>query len=180
MAKKENEAAKYPELGARLTQFVEQSGETSARQFAIKAGLTASVLSNLMLGYSIPGGETLAALARTYPKFDVTWLLTGKSDSARALTPAQPEPADPPADKVPASYGATVELAITRARVTDRDTMIEQQREEIARLNRELGKPSNGFDAATPARPRPTAPRPAVGFRLGVSGRVKRRAAKSL
>lgn len=110
MAKEKNGPPKFPEIGARLSQFVKDSGEPSARQFALKAGITPAVLSNLMLGYSIPGGETLAALAAAYPKFDVNHVLTGKCAiiaphyPSAQLPPQVPSKLEPPqAPEIPAS-----------------------------------------------------------------------------
>lgn len=182
MAKKGNEPPKFADIGQRLTQFIEDSGEPSARQFALKAGLAPQLVSNLAAGYSMPSGETLIALTAAYKSLDAMWLLTGRRTAKVAAnvpdtTPATPEPPNN-GGAVPANYGATVELAIVRARLSDRDTVIEKQAAEIARLNRELGKPSNGFDAAGPVGyPTPTAPRPTIGFRFYVSRRVKLRGA---
>lgn len=76
--KKEKEPPKYPEIGARLAQFITESDEPNARQFALKAGLSPQLISHNAAGYSIPGGETLMALSKTYKDFDSDWLLTGK------------------------------------------------------------------------------------------------------
>lgn len=80
--KREKQPPKYPEIGARLTQFIEESGEPNARQFALKAGLTPQLVSHLAGGYSIPGGETLVALTTAYRAFDSDWLLTGRTKAA--------------------------------------------------------------------------------------------------
>jgi len=182
MEQKTEEPPKYPEVAARLAQFIKDSGELNQRQFAIRAGLTPQKISYILQGKFLPGGDTMTALADTYRDFDAIWLLTGRRTigvtPSEPTTPAtskdteKPEAAAVPViSAVPSDYGTTVEIAINRARLADKDILIEQQRVEIARLNRELGKPFNGLDAAGP-EPTPT-PRNPIGFALSVSRRVK-------
>jgi transcriptional regulator with XRE-family HTH domain len=179
MAKEKNEPPKFPEIGARLSQFVKDSGEPSARQFALKARITPAVLSNLMLGHSIPGGETLAAIAAAYSGFDVNWLLTGGRARLTAIADAAiAAPVSTAQEPEALSYGDAVELAVANARIADRDETIRQQQFKIDELNRELGKPFNGLDAAGSVVP--SSPRTPIGFGahkaqlvLSVSRRVK-------
>ena len=95
MMKKEKDPPKYPEIGARLTKFIEASGQPNARQFALRAGLTPQLVSHLAAGNSIPGGETLMALAVAYKDFDSDWLLTGRSRTGTSIK-EEPQPTVPP------------------------------------------------------------------------------------
>ncbi len=119
MSKKDKEPPKYPEIGARLAQFIAESGEPNARQFALRAGLTPQLVSHLAAGNSIPGGETLMALATAYKGFDANWLLTGKG--GRALTPAAAvpvgtqEPEPPSSSLLPATVRRKVHTPIMSA-----------------------------------------------------------------
>lgn len=130
--KKVKEPPKYPEIGARLSQFIEDSGEPNARQFALKAGLTPQLVSHLAGGYSIPGGETLMALATAYRSFDSDWLLTGrrKGQAADQLPPAIPSEAKPATAPTP---GYPI-MAV--ARITPEEAVAIQL--ENARLKQEL------------------------------------------
>lgn len=170
MAKKLNEPPKYPEIGARLSQFIEESNEPNARQFAIKAGLTPQLISNLMAGYSIPGGETLVALACTYRKFDANWLLTGSGRLAAPKQASQEQPADAvDYSSGPATVATATELLLREQLIdTVKDLKADKARliKENVELREEnkllLGKPSDSSDAAdAPSeepRPAPQAP----------------------
>jgi transcriptional regulator with XRE-family HTH domain len=129
---------------------------------------------------SNPSYDTLTKMLVAYPDLNPDWLLLGTGPmlrDGRSLAPAIPtETQKPEAQQVPADYGTTVELAITRARVADRDETILEQAREIARLNRELGKPFNGLDAAG-SFDAPLPKLPTIGFRLSVSTRIKNKGA---
>lgn len=164
MAKKGNEPPKFPEIGARLAQFIEQSSEPNARQFAIRAGLAPQLISNLCGGYSMPSGETLVALATTYPKFDAMWLLTGKGSMLRdgkVLAPPA-EAAEPRPDFTTAA--GTVEEAGAVLRLARSETENEQLRQRLEDAKAEItwlrGKSFPSSDAAD--SPLPDGPTPVL------------------
>jgi transcriptional regulator with XRE-family HTH domain len=164
--------------GKRVQQLREAKGYKSLTAFAEYTGLKVGTLSALEADKSAPSFETMRCLAEKFPDLNPDWLLLGTGPMLRDGKVLTPAPVAAPASEVPVGYGANVELAINRALLSDRDRLLEQQRVEIARLNRELGKPSGGFDAATPT-PAPAAPTP-IGFRLSVSSRVRHRGAANL
>lgn len=127
---------------------------------------------------SNPSYDTLTKMLVAYPDLNPDWLLLGTGPmlrGGRSLAPAPALTTEAPVAAEPAlPYGDAVELAVANARIADRDETIRQQQFKIDELNRELGKPFNGLDAAGPA---PVTPRTPIGFALSVSHRVKQRGA---
>lgn len=175
----EHNSPKYPEIGARLGQFIAESGEPNARQFALRAGLTAQVIAHLLGGNSMPSGETLTALSTTYRTFDSDWLLTGRR-KATVTQSAVVAPAPKPAP----SYGAAlVGEAETLAKLGRAEVLVEQLSARLAEkdgeikfLRGELGKSPGSSDAAGPfGEPAHVYPPrvPVAGFELAVQRRVR-------
>jgi transcriptional regulator with XRE-family HTH domain len=80
------------QIGARLRAWREGLGLTQA-QMAQRTGIPLGVLKKYEQAVSVPGGEALAAIART--GVNMTWLLTGDGDMS-AAKPQETAPADPP------------------------------------------------------------------------------------
>lgn len=174
MAKKGNEPPKFPEIGERLTQFIEQSSEPNARQFALRAGLAPQLVSNLAAGYSMPSGETLIALGAAYKGFDAMWLLTGKNTASAQLPPQVPSKLEPSKPTLPTPGEATPVQADFVGRLIKRlEDEIAGYQEREAWYQEMLKKPLASADAANlydtvdllAARRPPVVP---VGFRQGV------------
>jgi transcriptional regulator with XRE-family HTH domain len=140
MAKNGNEPPKYPEIGARLRKFVDESGEPSDRQFARKAGISPGVLSNLLMGYSMPGGETLSALAENFRDFDATFLLTGKRARISDVV-SEPAPSSPATPKdTEKQEAAEVPLTASRGGLPTPGEATPQQADFVGRYITRLEK----------------------------------------
>lgn len=72
------------EIGARLRAWREALGLTQA-QMSARTGIPLGVLKKYEQAVSVPGGEALAAIART--GVNMTWLLTGEGE----MWPAKPQ-----------------------------------------------------------------------------------------
>lgn len=86
---------KHPGIASRLEAFIAEKAD-NPRQFALAAGLTPQVISHLLQGKAVPGGDTLTALVSKWPSFNATWLLTGRGPmyiDGTAATVAHAKPA---------------------------------------------------------------------------------------
>ncbi|HKK09131.1 MAG TPA: helix-turn-helix transcriptional regulator [Gemmatimonadota bacterium] len=54
--------------------------EGNLRALGRRIGVTGQAVSAWTRGEARPAGEALSALARTYPKLDCRWLLTGRGE----------------------------------------------------------------------------------------------------
>jgi len=181
------EPPKHPAVAALFTELLAATN-LNAAGLAKKLDITPQAISNYVVGRNEPGRKMMAAIIKAFPAINAVWLATGEGEPfpngvhgrpapAKAL-PIPVAPAPAVAEAEPMAYGDAVELAVANARIADRDETIRQQQFKIDELNRELGKPFNGLDAAGPIVP--SSPRNPIGFgahkaqlALSVSRRVK-------
>jgi transcriptional regulator with XRE-family HTH domain len=166
--------------GKRMLQWREFKG-ISITELSRLAGINVTTISQAESPkgkVSNPSYDTLTKMLTAFPDLNPDWLLLGAGPmlrDGRALV-AVPKEAVAAAEPEPLAYGDVVELAVANARIADRDETIRQQQFKIDELNRELGKPFNGLDAAGSFNA-PLPKLPTIGFRLAVSHRVKNKGA---
>lgn len=171
---------KYSEVAVIFGRLLSELG-LSGNQLAKSLGTSQQVVSGYTSGRRNPGREMIAAIIKRYPAINAVWLVTGQGDPFPGGVFNQKPVLAPVALT---SGAATIEAATSvmlqeqmQLRITERNTVIERQQQEIERLWDMLGKSPGSSDAAGYFLP-PPAPLPHVpvtGFVLSVQTRRKGR-----
>lgn len=70
------------ELSLRIMELVADSGLTKA-EFALKTGVTQSVMSHISSGRNKPGTELLITVLEKFPQVNAEWLMLGKGEKLK-------------------------------------------------------------------------------------------------
>ena len=109
-------------IGSRIKLWRQALGLTQA-VFAERIGVHIGVLKKYEQGLNVPGGEALAAIART--GVNMTWLLTGEGEM-RPQKPVEPDVAVPEGTRYARRWRKIIELVDGFEDEADRAAFIEE------------------------------------------------------